>query len=227
MTSIHPLLAALDAAADGNFPLANGTVTFVAPHRRGIEAIVAFTGHAYIMTEVSPRELDHLQPDGFGRALDPAIQIRVARGGEIGVNDATLAWRRRSVEPGAVVELTNAYDDHPRVRHARSIREEVRVYAGADGLVTLSRGLAGRPEMSVEVWSPGHGRGRSLIRAAQALSQSDVLFAAVAPGNARSLRSFLAEGFQPLASEVVIIPGPGEAANGRESRKVVASDDRR
>lgn len=227
MTPIHPLLAALNAAAEGHFPPADGTVTFVAPHRRGVEAIVAFTGHAYIMTELSPRELDHLHPDGFGRALDPAIQIRVARGGEIGVNDATLAWRRRSVEPGAVVELTSAHDDHPRVQHARSIRDEVRVYAGADGLVTLSKGLAGRPEMSVEVWSPGRGRGRSLLRAAQALSRSDVLFAAVAPGNARSLRAFLAEGFQPLASEVVIIPGAGAPTKGRESRKVVASDDRR
>lgn len=217
----------MNAAADGRFPPADGSVTFLAPHRRGVEAIVAFTGHAYIMTELSPRELDDLQPDGFGRALDPAIQIRVARGGEVGVNDATLAWRHRPVEPGAVVELTSEYDDHPRVRHARSIREDVRVYAGADGLLTLSRGLAGRPEMSVEVWSPGQGRGRSLIRAAQALSQSDVLFAAVAPGNARSLRAFLAEGFQPLASEVVIIPEAGDPAKGRESRNIVASEDRR
>lgn len=217
----------MNAAAEGRFPPADGAVTFVAPHRRGIEAIVAFTGHAYIMTELPSRELDDLQPDGFGRALDPAIQIRVARGGEVGVNDATLAWRRRPVQPGAIVELTSEYDDHPRVRHARSIREDVRVHAGADGLLTLSSGLAGRPEMSVEVWSPGLGQGRSLIRAAQALSRSDVLFAAVAPGNARSLRAFLAEGFQPLASEVVIIPGAREPANGRESRNVVASDDRR
>jgi hypothetical protein len=32
------------------------------------------------------------------------------------------------------------------------------------------------------------------------------VFAAVAPGNARSLRAFLSEGFVPVGSEVIVQP---------------------
>jgi hypothetical protein len=36
--------------------------------------------------------------------------------------------------------------------------------------------------------------------------RGEPVFAAVAPGNARSLRAFLATGFVPLGSEVLIMP---------------------
>jgi RimJ/RimL family protein N-acetyltransferase len=39
------------------------------------------------------------------------------------------------------------------------------------------------------------------------------VFAAVAPGNARSLRAFLALGFQPLASELLLLPRRGAPAD--------------
>jgi hypothetical protein len=69
--------------------------------------------------------------------------------------------------------------------------------------VTVAAGLAGRTELSVEAAVPGTGR--ALIRAALgSVPVGEPVFAAVAPGNARSLRAFLAEGFVPLGSEVLM-----------------------
>jgi hypothetical protein len=46
--------------------------------------------------------------------------------------------------------------------------------------------------------------------------QGELLFAAVAPGNARSLRSFLSRGFVPIGSEVLIrVGGLGMAEQGQ------------
>ena len=48
-------------------------------------------------------------------------------------------------------------------------------------------------------------RGRSMIADARGLvAGDDFLFAAVSPGNARSLRAFLAAEFRPIGSEVII-----------------------
>jgi L-amino acid N-acyltransferase YncA len=63
--------------------------------------------------------------------------------------------------------------------------------------------------MSVETLPELHGRGhgRRFIDDAVCRAPADRwLFAAVSPGNARSLRAFLAAGFRPLASEVIITP---------------------
>ena len=53
----------------------------------------------------------------------------------------------------------------------------------------------------------GAGAGRSLLMGALArLDAGDVVFAQVAPGNAASVRMFLACGFVPLGSEVLFGP---------------------
>ena len=49
----------------------------------------------------------------------------------------------------------------------------------------------------------GTGEGRSLIRDAL-VGETGPVFAAVSPGNARSLRTFLALGFAPVGSEVLL-----------------------
>ena len=89
--------------------------------------------------------------------------------------------------------------------YARARRTDVVVHGDADGFVTLASGLAGRREMSVEVVPDRHdsGTGRRLIAEARALVPvGEWLFAAVSPGNARSLRAFLSQGFVPIGSEV-------------------------
>jgi hypothetical protein len=202
VTSSHPLLALLLDAARDVFPVVDGHAVLVPPLHGGLEAVVSFTGHAVLATSL---QLDALAPlDGFGAALQPSVLSRMAGpDGEVGVIDVTLAAFGRG---GGALAARSDLDDHPRVRHARSWRADVRVFGDDRGLITLSHGLAGRTELSVEASAPGLGR--SLIHDALALvSASKPVFAAVAPGNARSLRAFLAAGFRPIASEVLIRPG--------------------
>jgi RimJ/RimL family protein N-acetyltransferase len=83
------------------------------------------------------------------------------------------------------------------------------VYGDDRGLVTVGTGLAGRTELSIELDPArcGQGQGGGLIRDALAgIAAGTPVFAAVAPGNARSLRAFLRCGFRPIGSEVLIRP---------------------
>ena len=111
-------------------------------------------------------------------------------------------------EPGPVLPRRDDLGDHPRVRRARHHRRDVEVYADDHGLVLLGRGLVGRQEIAVELFDPsaagGAGHGRRLIRAGlAALGAGERCWAQVSPGNAASLRAFLACGFVPIGSEVI------------------------
>lgn len=211
---MHPLLAIFRDAAAGRFPAIDGGVTFLPPLEHGQEAVVAFTGHAFIASRLDPEDLSHLRPDGFGQALHPEILLRMAGPeGAIGSVDVTMWAEGRG---GGRLRPNPDLDDHPRVRFARARREEVQAYGRSDGLFTLGVGLGGRREMSVENSSDGR-RGRALIEEALAMTPpGEPLFAAVAPGNARSLRAFLACGFTPIGSEVLIrVGGLGMAKPGQ------------
>ena len=83
------------------------------------------------------------------------------------------------------------------------------VYGDERGLVTVGKGLADRWETSVELLSAaaGEGTGRALISEAVGhVPEGEAVFASVAPGNAASLRAFLACGFTPVGAEVIIHP---------------------
>jgi len=195
----HPLLAVLLDAARGVFPPADGQVVFLPPLEGGLSAVVSLTGRAYV---ASVRPVPGL--DGFGSALRPAVLAALAGpGGEVDTLDVTLAARGLG---GGRLPVRTDLDEHPRVRRARVWRTGIRVHGDERGLVTIARGLAGRTELSVELTGAGEwGTGRALIRDALGLVALDEpVFAAVAPGNARSLRAFLAVGFVPLGSEVLI-----------------------
>lgn len=212
MTQVHPLLHHLLAAARGEFPPADGEVTLLPALEDGSSAVVAFTGHAMLATDASAADLVGLPLDGFGGAVAPETLLRLAQGRTIGVHDVTLVARGRG---SGRLARTSAWDDHDRVRYATFWRDDVVVHGDDRGFVTLGTGLAGRREMSVEVLGPDHGRGagRALIGEALALvPQEDFLFAAVSPGNARSLRAFLAQGFVPICSEVLIARPSREGA---------------
>jgi hypothetical protein len=197
----------LDQAARGAFPAVDGGVTMTPPLVDGHEAIVCFTGHAVIATRLTLDELGEPAPDGYGSAMHPRIQLLMAGNGVIGVNDVTLV--SQGLGGGPSLTRTEQWNDHPRVAHARALRSDVAVYGDESGFITIGVGLAGRIEMSIEV--PGHlhdsGTGRRLIHGARQMTRpGSHLFAAVAPGNARSLRAFLSQGFAPIASEVIITP---------------------
>jgi hypothetical protein len=201
----HPLLDVLLDAAQGRFPPVDGAVTFLPGLPDGNRAIVALTGHAFIAVDLVAADFGDIKLDGFGAALAPTAVLRVAGEGEIGVNDVTLV--APGTGRGMVTPITTAWDDHSRVLHARRLRTDVVVHGDDSGFVTLSVGLAGRTEMSIEIadtaGSSGIGR-RLILDAVGGVPEGEYLFAAVSPGNARSLRSFLASGFVPIGSEVII-----------------------
>lgn len=205
----HPLLTFFMDAAGGCFPPVDGRVTVLPPLPGGLECSVAFTGHAVVATALTDQAVYAQRPDGFGASLSPDF-LRYLAGptGWIDVTDATLTARGVGGPPRLEV-LTEA-DDHPRVVRARRLRTNVQVHGDERGLITLADGLAGRRELSIELHHAqggGRGRGRSLLADALSLVPAgEPVFAAVSPGNARSLRAFLACGFTPIGSEVLLRP---------------------
>ncbi|WP_445525384.1 hypothetical protein [Streptomyces cyslabdanicus] len=209
MAESHPLLGMFLHAADGRFPPADGRVTVLPPLPGGLECSVAFTGHAVIATALSASDVRAQGADGFGASMAPDfLRYLAGREGWIDSVDVTLVARGVPA-PHRLPERLDV-DDHPRVRRARALRTDVRVHGDERGLVTLAGGLAGRRETSIELnhtGSSGAGLGRSLLGDALTLVPAgEPVFAAVAPGNARSLRAFLAAGYSPLGSEVLIRP---------------------
>ncbi|WEH42017.1 hypothetical protein OG233_22075 [Streptomyces sp. NBC_01218] len=215
MSGPHPLLDLFLAAAGGRFPPVDGGVTVVEPLPGGLECSVAFTGHAVVATALPADEVRAAGPDGYGASLAPDF-LRLLAGphGTVGVTDATLTAPGAGGPPR--LGPLDAHDGHPRVLFARRIRRNVTVHGDERGLITLAEGLAGRLEISLELHHPdapaagGPRRGRGLLADALTLvPRGRPVFAAVAPGNARSLRAFLAAGFVPVGSEVIIAPGRG------------------
>jgi L-amino acid N-acyltransferase YncA len=74
--------------------------------------------------------------------------------------------------------------------------------------VALGRGLAGRWEVGIEVdeHRRGSGLGRRLAAAARHLvPDGRPLWAQIAPGNAASVRAFLAAGYRPVGQEALLV----------------------
>lgn len=219
MSGVHPLARVLrDAAAGRHLPV-DGGWTRVPPWRDGIEAVLAFTGHAVLAVgdDVDDEGLAALGPDGFGGAHHPRVLLALA--GEDGwVDSLDVVLHARGTGGGADLVPRPDLADHPRARHAREVRDDVRVLGrpgGGSSLVTLARGLGGLAEVSLELdpHERGSGRGAALFASARALAEDgeDVL-ASVAPGNAASLRAALRAGFVPLGSVQLLRPSSRRGA---------------
>lgn len=206
--SADPLGALVAAAADGYFPPDDGGVTVVAPARPDLATVLEFTGHAVVAADVGSAAVVAQGADGFGGAISPHFLLWLAGGrGRVGSHDAVLVARGRG---GSRLPARPDLDEHPRVGHARSLRAAVEVYGDERGLVTVGRGLGGITEVSVEVAAGRRGAGIGRLLIADALSvvaEGELVVAEVAPGNARSLRAFLAAGFGPVGSAVHISTG--------------------
>lgn len=194
--------------ADGVFPAVDGQIEVVpAPADLNLEAVVEFTGHALVVTDLSKEEVLAQGFDAFGGIVSPdSLRWLAGPGGEIGCLDSVLV---RSGTGGGELTVRTDLDDHPRVVAARRRRSEVVVYGDERGLITVGRGLAGRWEVSVELLAAtaGEGTGRALIAGALGhVPDAEPVFASVAPGNAASLRAFLACGFTPIGAEVIFHP---------------------
>jgi hypothetical protein len=210
---VHPLGRLLTDALGGRFPPCDGGWHRVPPWRAGVEAVCAFTGHAVLAVgaDVTDARLTGLGVDGFGGAHHPRVLLELA--GPSGWIDSLDAVLVRA--GGGEQELVDRPDlaDHPRVAFARAVREDVRVLGSRDSadesVATLSRGIAGLSEISVELddRQRGRGGGAAYVRAAAAAAPAgEPVVAAVAPGNAASLRAFLGAGFVVVGSVQLLRP---------------------
>ena len=177
------------------------------PDHDGTRAVVSFTGHAYVFTDLGRTAFDDVPFDGYGGATSPSTLLRLAAGGEIGMIDVVLV--RSGTGGMSPLSERDDLEHHPRVQRARHHRRDVRVLGDERGFVTIGSGLVGRTELSVELLDTEHSRGagRNLIEAGlRAIPPEQLVFAQVSPGNAASLRAFLSCGFVPVGSEVLIHP---------------------
>jgi hypothetical protein len=211
-TGQHPLAGLITAAAAGRFPDPDGSWERVPPWRPGLEAIFSFTAHAVfaVAADISDRRIASLGADGLGGAHDPRLITALAGpDGWIDALDMLLAGRgtgRPGRRPPRLVDRPDLAA-HPRARFAARIRDEPRVLGYPDprrsALATISRGIAGLTELSFEIEPERRGQGGGAALAADALSAlpaGQLAVAAVAPGNAASVRALLSAGFVPLGS---------------------------
>lgn len=203
----HSLGGLIVAVASGRFPAADGSWRRVPPWRPGVEAIVAFTGHAVFAVEpdIPDRLLADLGADGFGGAHHPRLISTLAgAGGWIDSLDMLLVARGTGTSP-----LVDRPDlaAHPRAAFAARIRDCPRVMGypdpGRSDLAVISKGIGGLTEISFEL-EPGRrgsGAGAGLARdALGTVRGGEIAVAVVAPGNAASVRALLAAGFMPAGS---------------------------
>jgi hypothetical protein len=216
--TVVDLADVLRDAAQGVYPRDDGGWERAGLWRRGVEAVVAFTGHAYLALadDLADVELDAMGVDGFGGAHHPHVAERIRGTGWADSLDVLLL-RPSPVAPGAgqAPTLVPRADlaGHPRVVAAARVRTGIEVLGlparRSRSVVTVANGLGGLPEIGLE--AHGEQSGGELLAAAlrwcaEHLGPQTPLLAAVAPGNARSLRAFLRGGFLPLGSVQLFRP---------------------
>ena len=208
------LAALFQEAGRGVFPSTDGDVSVLRQPASGAAAVLAFTGHIVIAADVEPEWVTQQLPSAdLSDYLNPpflaALSERVSRR----VNCVDLVAYGSALAGSPPLPLTEIVDrSHPRVRRAERYRTDVRVWAVEGGIVVLGRGLAGRLEVAFEV-DPDHrarGLGRALARSALQLAgrlhpDEPGVWAQVAPGNAASVRTVLAAGYEPIGAEALLV----------------------
>jgi hypothetical protein len=221
ITTVPPSLGGVDKtlkellvlAAAGEFPAPDGGVTVLAQPSPRDAGVIAFTGHNVVFADVDAGWVRGLLPAGDVAApLAPSFLLALAErlGRKVNsVDMLTVAPASPGPPPAfpltALTEITST--EHPRVRRARRFRDGLRIWGGDGAVVMIGRGVAGRWEVAVEVdpGCQGRGLGRAAIGAARHLVPGgEPLWAQMAPGNAASVRAFLAAGFVPVGAEVLL-----------------------
>jgi GNAT superfamily N-acetyltransferase len=220
------LAAILDAAAAGRFPPADGRVTILPQPSDRDAGVIAFTAHAVIVTDASPDWVSGRLPgDDLSAPLTPRFLHALSEYTGRVAHSVDMLTCASSLPGAPSIGLTEDADPaHPRIARALGYRDDVRAWQADGGVVLTGRGLAGRWETAVEVDPAcrGHGLGRALALAARHLVPAGVpLWAQIAPGNAASVRAFLAAGYRPVGAEALLpiaspqqvsrAPGPAAA----------------
>ena len=204
-----PLSALLAAAAAGRYPPPDGGVTVVPQPTARDAGVIGFTAHAVIFTDADPGWVrGQLAAGDLAAPLTPGfLQALCQRTGRFAhsIDMLCVAAPLPGPPPAGLVPL---YDPaHPRIARALRYRDEVRCWRANGGVVVLGRGVAGRWEASIEVDAGrrGGGLGRQLAAAARRLVPARApVWAQIAPGNAASVRAFLAAGYVPVGAEALL-----------------------
>ncbi|WP_043625263.1 GNAT family N-acetyltransferase [Nonomuraea candida] len=206
MVTLQDILA---AAADGQVPRPGAGPTIVPQPSPRDAGVIAFTAHNVIYADVGEAWIRARLPAGdLSAPLNPPFlrELEERMGRRVGnIDMLALAAPCAGPPPIELVEITAAA--HPRVRRAHRYRDDVRVWTCPGGLLVIGRGVAGRREVAIEVDPAGRGSGlgRTLARAARHLT-THPLWAQIAPGNAASVRTFLAAGYVPIGAEALLVP---------------------
>ncbi|MEU9010594.1 GNAT family N-acetyltransferase [Streptomyces sp. NPDC048479] len=204
----------LAAAARGEFPPPDGSITVIGQPSVRDAGVVAFTAHSVVFTDEDPQwvraELAATASDRLAAAMNPVFlaTMLVRTGRSMHTIDLVTVAGALPGRPG--LELREIEDpEHPRVARALKFRDGVRVWAADGGVLVLGRGVAGRWEAAIEVdeQARGRGLGMELAVAARHLVPDSVVWAQQSPGNARSVRTFQAAGFRPVGSEALFEAG--------------------
>ncbi|HEY8451530.1 MAG TPA: GNAT family N-acetyltransferase [Natronosporangium sp.] len=207
MTTLADLLAQVERGQ----PLPTDPWLSVVPAPAGNPAVLSFPGRIVVAADLDPAWVAAQVPDGdLSAPMNPPFLHACERKLGRRVNSIDVLLLGPPVPGPPEVALREVADlDHPRVRRARRYRPHVRVFTTEGGVLVVGQGLAGRWEVAVEVDPPhrGRGLGRALAAAARHLVPVDrPVWAQVNPGNAASVRAFLAAGYRPVGAEALLVP---------------------
>ena len=171
--------------------------------------MVSFPGHVVVAADVERSWVDSWMSDGdLGAPLGPVFLGAIEERLRLSVSTVDVVVLAEQVSGAPSLRVSPVTDsNHPRVVRASRYRTDVRVWSADGGVLVLGRGLTGRWEAAVEVPPDGRndGLGRALAAAARHLVPEDrPVWAQIAPGNAASLRAFLAAGYLPVGAEALL-----------------------
>jgi GNAT superfamily N-acetyltransferase len=211
------LTALLADVAAGRFPAPDGSVTILPQPSERDAGVIALTAHAVIFADADPEWIrGQLPPGDLSGPLTPRFLIALCgRTDRVAHSIDLLCVAAALAGPPSIdlAPLTDPDSVHPRINRALRYRDEVRSWRADGGVLVLGRGVASRWEVAVEVDADrqGTGLGRALATAARHLVPGGCpLWAQVAPGNAASVRAFLAAGFEPVGAEALLTGKPPE-----------------
>ena len=203
------LAGVLADAASGRFPPADGGVTIMPQPSPRDAGVIGFTAHAVIFVDADPAWVASQLPAGdLSGPLSPPFLHALSQATSRPAGSIDMLCAAEPLTGPAPVDLSRERDPaHPRIARALRYRDDVRAWRTRGGVVLLGRGVAGRWETAIEVDQDqrGRGLGRQLAMAARHLVPAgEPLWAQVAPGNAASVRAFLAAGFAPVGAEILL-----------------------
>jgi len=207
------LAALLSEVAAGTYPAADGSVTIMPQPSPRDAGVIDLTAHAVIFADADPDWIRDLLPPGdlSGAVAPRFLQALAERTGRRAQSTDMLTVTTSRPGPPAIELMPDADPAHPRIARALRYREDVRAWQTDGGVLLIGRGVAGRWEVAIEVDADhrGKGLGRDLAAAARHLVPGGApLWAQIAPGNAASVRAFLAAGFTPVGAEALLTADP-------------------